>query len=209
MLTSGFFQKMKVAKEYGRIELQNPINEKESQIASIIEKLQKGDLRFFEEAEEYCCLLNEFGFTQERLASKLGKSQSTIANKVRLLKLPSAIKKHLIDNELTERHARALLKLSEEKLQMNVLKFVSDKDLNVKKTEYLIERIIDKYSKSNGSKFGENKFVNIVKKDMGKFVSTIKEGIENLKKVGINAKAAQMDRGDFFEFIVRIPKEAN
>jgi ParB family chromosome partitioning protein len=91
-------------------------------------------------------------------AQKIGKSQSTIANKIRLLKLPPLVKKILADNNLTERHARALLKLHDEQLQLKVLKHICEKGLNVKKTEELVERAIDRFTKDTKDKGSENKF---------------------------------------------------
>ncbi len=103
------------------------INDNDSAVMALIENLQREDLSYMEEAEGYNNLINEHGFTQEELAAKIGKSQSTIANKIRLLKLPPLVKKILADNNLTERHARALLKLHDEQLQLKVLKTVCEK----------------------------------------------------------------------------------
>ena len=98
------------------------VSDNDSAIMALIENLQREDLTYFEEAEGYQNLLSEHNLTQEELAEKIGKSQSTIANKIRLLRLSPLIKKILIDNSLTERHARALLKLHDEQLQLKVLK---------------------------------------------------------------------------------------
>lgn len=101
------------------------VNEDDLAIMALIENLQREDLGYMEEAEGYKNLINEHGLTQEELAQKIGKSQSTIANKIRLLKLSPMVKKILADNKLTERHARALLRLHDEQLQLKVLqKFV-------------------------------------------------------------------------------------
>ena len=105
------------------------IDDNDSAVLALIENLQREDLSYMEEAEGYNNLLNEHGFTQEELAKKVGKSQSTIANKIRLLKLPPLVKKILADNNLTERHARSLLKLHDEQLQLKVLKKVCEKVL--------------------------------------------------------------------------------
>jgi ParB family chromosome partitioning protein len=92
------------------------INDNDSAVLALIENLQR-NLNYLEEAEGYSNLINEHGFTQEELAQKIGKSQSTVANKIRLLRLSPLVKKILSDNNLTERHARALLKLHDEQLQ--------------------------------------------------------------------------------------------
>ena len=117
-------------------------DDEEAALLALSEVLNDEELNYIEEAEYYQEVLTKYNSTQEELARKIGKSQSTIANKIRLLKLSSLVKKILIENNLTERHARALLKLSDEQLQLKVLKFVCEKNLNVKKTEELIKRAI-------------------------------------------------------------------
>ena len=181
------------------------INDNDSAVMALIENLQREDLSYMEEAEGYNNLISDHGFTQEELATKIGKSQSTIANKIRLLKLPPLVKKILADNSLTERHARALLKLHDEQLQLKVLKNVCEKGLNVKKTEDLVERAIDRFTKQENEKKNKGKFTRAIK-DIRIFVNTIKQSIELMKKSGVDAKAAQFDRGSYVEFIVRIPK---
>jgi len=182
------------------------VNDNNSAIIALIENLQREDLHYMEEAEGYSNLLSEHNLTQEELAQKIGKSQSTIANKVRLLKLPPLVKKILTDNNLTERHARALLKLHDEQLQLKVLKHVCEKGLNVKKTEQLVERAIEKYTRNEMERKAEKKQTKAIK-DIRIFVNTVKQAIDLMKKSGVNAKAAQLDRGEYIEFIVRIPKK--
>ena len=118
-------------------------HERDSAILAMIENLQREDLHYFDEAVGYASLINDHGFTQEELAKKIGKNQSTIANKIRLLKLPESIKKLILMNNLTERHARALLRLPDDELKMKVVKQIIRKKYNVKDTEMLI-RILSK-----------------------------------------------------------------
>jgi len=181
------------------------IDDNNSAVMALIENLQREDLSYMEEAEGYHNLITEHGFTQEELAQKIGKSQSTIANKIRLLKLPPLVKKILADNNLTERHARALLKLHDEQLQLKVLKHVCEKNMNVKKTEELVDRAIERYTREAKEGGSERKFTRAIK-DIRIFVNTIKQAIDLMKKSGLNVKAAQFDRGEYVEFIVRIPK---
>jgi len=182
------------------------VDDNDSAVMALIENLQREDLNYLEEAEGYNNLIVEHGFTQEELARKMGKSQSTIANKIRLLKLSPLIKKILVDNNLTERHARALLKLHDEQLQLKILKYVCEKGLNVKKTEELVERTIEKYTNETIKKPAEKKCTRSIK-DIRIFVNTIRQAIEIMRKSGVNAKGVQRDRGEFVEFIVRIPKK--
>lgn len=181
------------------------IDDNESAVMALIENLQREDLSYMEEAESYNNLINDHGFTQEELAQKVGKSQSTIANKIRLLRLSPMIKKILSDNQLTERHARALLKLHDEQMQLKVLKIVCERGLNVKKTEELVERAIERITRKEKEKPTDKKFTKAVK-DVRIFVNTIKQAIELIRKAGVNARAAQFDRGDYVEFIIRLPK---
>lgn len=178
----------------------------DSAVIALIENLQREDLNYLEEADGYNNLLTDHGFTQEELAIKIGKSQSTIANKIRLLKLSPLVKKILMDNNLTERHARALLKLHDEQLQLKVLKRVCENGLNVKKTEELVERAIDKFTKTTPDVKPVEKKMTKAIKDIRIFVNTIRQAIDLMKKSGVNAKAAQLDRGEYIEFIVRVPK---
>ena len=181
------------------------VNDNESAVMALIENLQREDLSYMEEADSYNFLISQHGLTQEELAMKIGKSQSTVANKIRLLKLPPLVKKILSDNSLTERHARALLKLHDEQLQLKVLKLVCEKGINVKKTEEVIEKVIAKYTTPVAKNKDEKKPAKYVK-DIRIFVNTIKQSIDLMKRSGVNAKAAQFDRGEYFEFIIRVPK---
>lgn len=113
-------------------------NEQIAEIA-LIENLQRENLNFFEEAEGYAKLMFEFKLTQEAAANRVGKKQSTIANKVRLLRLPSEVKKIITENKLSERHARALLKLPLKEVQLEMANTIVKKRLNVRQTEKLIE----------------------------------------------------------------------
>ena len=182
------------------------ISDNDSAVIALIENLQREDLSYMEEAEGYNNLINEHGFTQEELAQKIGKSQSTIANKIRLLKLSPMVKKILSDNSLTERHARALLKLHDEQLQLKVLKRVCERGLNVKRTEDLVEKVIERFTRQGNEKAPERKFTRAIK-DIRIFINTMRQAIDLIKKAGLNVRAAQIDRGEYLEFIVRIPKQ--
>ena len=182
------------------------IGEDDSAIMALIENLQREDLGYMEEAEGYRNLIKEHGLTQEELAQKIGKSQSTIANKIRILRLSPMVKKILSDNGLTERHARALLKIEDEQIQLKILQKVCDRGLNVRKTEELVQKALDKYCNPGKSDEYKGRVTKSIK-DIRIFVNTIRQAIDTMKKSGVNARAAQIDRGEFLEFIVRIPKK--
>ncbi|MFW5788248.1 MAG: ParB/RepB/Spo0J family partition protein [Halanaerobiales bacterium] len=114
---------------------------------ALVENLQRKDLNFIEEASAYENMVKEFNMTQEQLAEKLGKSQSTIANKLRLLKLPPEVREELNDSLFSERHARALLKLDNIEKQMEVLNKIRKQGLTVKETNKLINKLNKKMKK--------------------------------------------------------------
>jgi len=184
------------------------VGEDDSAIMALIENLQREDLGYLEEAEGYRNLIKEHGLTQEELAQKIGKSQSTIANKIRILRLSPMVKKILTDNGLTERHARALLKIEDEQIQLKVLQKVCEKGLNVRKTEELVQKALEKYCNQGKTEEYKGRVTKSIK-DIRFFVNTIRQAIDTMKRSGVNARAAQIDRGDFLEFIVRIPKNEN
>lgn len=177
--------------------------DQDSAVVALIENLQREDLNFLEEAEGYSNLINDHGMTQEELARKVGKNQSTVANKLRLLRLSPQVKQIISDFELTERHARALLRLPDEELQLKALSEICKKSLNVKKTEELIEKMIEKIS----SPKEEERKRNI--KGVFNFkiyVNTLKNAFNAIKDTGIDAIYEQKDEGDYIEVTVKIPK---
>ena len=181
--------------------------DKESAMIALIENLQREDLNFIEEADAYSNLILDHGFTQQEIALKMGKSQSTIANKLRILKLPDDIKKSLIDNDLTERHGRALLKLSEDDLKREILDRVIKDELNVNKTEVLVEDILDDLTKIEVEKEEEPKqnikgLINV-----RIYLNTIKKAFSVIKDSGLEAEYKEVDKGDYVEVIVKIPKK--
>ena len=116
------------------------ITDTESAEIALLENLQREDLNFIEEAEAYFNLINDHKFTQDELAKRMGKKQSTIANKLRILKLSHTVREACLENKLTERHARALLSLPNEELQLSVINKIIKNSLNVKATEELINK---------------------------------------------------------------------
>lgn len=177
------------------------ISDTQSALMALIENLQREDLNFFEEAEGYYSLIKDHGLTQEELASKLGKKQSTIANKIRILKLPDEVKQTVKKNGLTERHARALLKLPDEKLQIKVLNEVVKRNLNVKATEDLIERELFKIDAENKQKNKKAKYKWTINPRV--ITNTLKQIMD---KNGINAEYSHREKEDYLEIIVKIPK---
>jgi ParB-like partition proteins len=177
------------------------VDENQSSILSLLENIQRQDLNFFEEAEGIARLIETWGMTQEELASKLGKTQSTIANKLRLLKLSPGDRNKIIEAGLTERHARALLKLGEEE-RAAVLKQIIEKHLNVNETDRLIEAMT-----FNGRTKSHDHPMPIVK-DVRIFINTVTNAVNVMRRAGIDAVSVKQEYDDYFEFTVRIPKAA-
>ena len=179
-------------------------DERDSAIMAMIENLQREDLHYLEEARGYSALIQDHGLTQEELAKKIGKSQSTIANKIRLLRLSDKIKEELIQNNLTERHARCLLRLPEEELRLKALNKIIEKNYNVKDAEMLIERTIQKIEK-NSKESGKRRMVGGYR-DLRIFINTIKNAVIMMKDYGITPLVKEIDTGDTIEITVTIPK---
>ncbi|KAB3532213.1 nucleoid occlusion protein [Alkaliphilus serpentinus] len=178
-------------------------DDKDSAVVAIIENLQREDLNYFEEAEGFHNLINDHGFTQQEIALQVGKNQSTIANKLRILKLGPEIKRLLMDNNLTERHARALLKLPDEELRISILNKVIKNDLNVKKTEEIIQQITEEISNAKEPQSNQKirSFLNY-----RIYINTIKQAFEAIKDKQEKAELKQIDHGEYIELTVRIPK---
>ncbi|NMA95064.1 MAG: nucleoid occlusion protein [Clostridiales bacterium] len=177
--------------------------DRDSAMLAMIENLQRENLHFIEEAKGYESLIMDHGFTQENLAKKLGKSQSTIANKLRILRLRDDLKNTIIKEDLTERHARALLRLPSDEMRKNVLDRIIKKGLNVKETDHMVDNIINREEakKANGSKT----FIN-VNKDFRLFVNTIKEAVNVIKKYGLDPEYVEIEDEEYVEVTIRIQK---
>lgn len=180
--------------------------EQDSAVIALIENLQRADLNFMEEAEGYYNLINDHGMTQEELAVKVGKKQSTVANKLRLLKLPDAIKSAILANGLTERHARALLKLPEEALQTKALKTIIKRQLNVKKTEEMIEKMLDEAAVAGQEPKPERKMRGKISYNI--YVNTIKNTYKEILKTGYKMEYDQVDKGEYIEITLKVPKNS-
>lgn len=197
-------RRLRAAKKIGLLEVPViviDITDKDSAAIALLENLQREDLNFLEEAIAYLNLIQDHSYTQEKLAQIIGKKQSTIANKLRLLKLDKEITNVLIENNLTERHARALLKLPNISLQKKVLKIIIHRSLNVKGTEDLIEKELLRLYKDEVTVEGKKKIKGIFAPKV--YINTIKQVFD---KYGINAEYKSKELEDSIEVTIRIPK---
>lgn len=174
----------------------------DSAVMALIENIQRENLGYIEEAEAFCSLLSDHGMTQEELAVKVGKNQSTIANKIRILKLSPAVRQILTENNLSERHARAILRLPDEASKLKALGIIVKRGLNVAKTEALVEEIltsdhIDEHMSQSGIR---------IFKDVRIFSNTIRQAVDMMKKSGIDAETRKTENDEFIEYTIKIPK---
>lgn len=174
---------------------------------ALVENLQRENLHFFEEAESYLSLMKEYSLTQEELATRIGKNQSTVANKLRVYRLPDAVKEAVRAGRLTERHARALLRLPDEQLQLTVVERVRDRLLSVKDTERMIERILDKLSEEKQEDPDKPRILRLVR-DRRLFVNTLKSACAELRAAGLDAQCRVVESDTEYTVTVAIPKDA-
>ena len=176
-------------------------SDKESAVYALLENLQRADLSFFEEARGISRLIRRYGFTQEQAARKLGKSQSTIANKLRLLRLTPEEQEWIENAGLSERHARCLLQLDNEETRREALSKIISDSLTVRQTEELVSVLQNTAPTENRRSSGK-----AVIKDFRIFVNTINKAVSTMRMAGINAQASQTDNDNFIEYTIRIPK---
>lgn len=181
------------------------LNDKELAELAMLENLQREDLHFLEEALGFQQLIGNFGMTQDELAKRLGKNQSTIANKLRLLKLPPEVQATLVSENLTERHARALLKIEDPNVQMQVLSAIQEKGLNVRQTEEFITEVLEDISEEMSKKAPKQNVVKIIK-DVRIFLNTINNVVSEMKKTGLQIKVNQVQDDEYITINLRIPK---
>lgn len=186
--------------------------EQDSAVIAMMENLQRENLHYMEEAEGYQNLIRDHGLSQDELARRLGKNQSTIANKMRILKLPMAVKRMLLQYSLTERHARALLRLHDEEMQMHVIQIIVQQNLNVKATEDLVERTISRMygiekEEEEQSRTRPSKISGFVR-DTRLFVNSLHTVVQQMADAGLNPKLESRDKEEGMEIKIWIPHPA-
>jgi len=192
----------------------NKFNDEEMAEIALVENIQRKDLDFIEEALAYSQLINRFNLTQKELAEKIGISQSTVANKLRLLQLSDNIKKKIHSFSLSERHARVLLKLDNEAVQLKVINKIKNNDLNVRETESYVKKLLDnKNQNDNDTSDLKNKNNNkknnkiTVYKDLRVFQNTLKSAINEMKEAGLDIKVEKNEEKDYVKYNIYLPKQ--
>jgi ParB family transcriptional regulator, chromosome partitioning protein len=176
-------------------------NDTETASVALIENLQREELSPIEEAMAYGKLIELHQLTQEALAQRLGKGQSTVANKLRLLKLPQEVQDALLNKTITERHARALIPLKIPEKQIKLLTEIIEKNLNVKQTEDRVSKLLEQTSEKPKPKR------KAVSKDMRIAVNTIRESLSMVTDSGINLDSQEEEFEDYYQFTIKIPKK--
>lgn len=181
------------------------VNDSDSALIALIENLQRQNLNFIEEAEGYYNLMIDYHLTQEQLAAKLNKSQSAIANKLRILKLNDDVKQMVVENNLTERHARAILKIPDKEVQEEVLYKIIDEELNVKKTEELVNYVLEKmrHDKTEKIEKREKRCLS----DLRLFTNTIHQALEIVKKSGMETSYEAKQEEQYYEIKIKIKNQ--
>ena len=182
------------------------VDEEASGMLALVENLQRRDLDFFEEANGFKRLIEQFGLTQEEAARKVGKTQSAVANKLRLLRLSQQNMELIRCNNLTERHARALLRLNDEADRINVTNYIIEHELNVSRTEEYIDEFLK--AKENPQPVVEpesGKHVVRLFKDVRFFLNTLNRAVGVMVDAGIGATVKQQESDDGLTLTICIP----
>lgn len=174
------------------------LSESQSAIAALVENLQRKNLDFFEEAKGICKMMSVFSMTQSEAARKLGKSQSAVANKLRLLSIPLPLQKILLGNGLSERHARAVLCLSPEKMEQAII-LAAEKRFTVQELEKYVLFL-------ESGKRRHKRFVKGFCRDIRLYINTIDNAVGMMKHSGIKAVAEKEDLPDSLIYKIVIPK---
>lgn len=199
-------RRLRASKMAGRAEIPAILvdsSSRQSAIYAILENIQRRDLDIFEEAKALQLLIHEWGVTQEEAARKLGKAQSTIANKLRLLSLGEEERRFILEHNLSERHARALLAVPDQAGRMEVLRQAAEKRMNVAQFEQYIQQRAAAPAPAAAKEAPKRRV--LIVKDVRIFLNTINKAIDTMKNAGIPAVAERHEESGCIEYRVRIP----
>ncbi|WP_019120838.1 nucleoid occlusion protein [Brevibacillus massiliensis] len=181
-------------------------NDAQTASIALIENLQREGLTAIEEAVAYQKLIDIHNLTQESLAQRLGKGQSTIANKLRLLHLPREIQDALLSRKITERHARALIPLKDSELQVKTLHEILNRDWNVKQTEARVKQLLEAAQEPQVEKEKKPKW-KAFSRDTRIAINTVRQSINMVLETGLSVETDEEDHEEFYQFTIRIPKK--
>ena len=177
------------------------VSDRDSALLALIENLQRSDLHYMEEAAAIARLISVYGMSQEEAAGRLGRSQSAVANKLRLLRLSEGCVALLRRYDLTERHARALLRLEGEEQRRSALQHMGEKNLNVAQAEAYVEQLLGENQKKGPGR----KPVYIIK-DVRLFLNSVSRGMDTMRRAGVDAKYDKQESEEQITITIQIPK---
>lgn len=178
----------------------------DSSAIALVENLQRRDLDFFEEAYGFRRLIDQYGLTQEEAARKVGKTQSAVANKLRLLRLSQQNMELIRSAGLTERHARCLLRLEGEEERINATKYIIENDLNVSRSEQYIEQLLRRRQDARALPApGQPRKVVRLIKDVRFFLNTLNRAVSVMVDAGVGATVEQQENDDGLTLTINIP----
>lgn len=182
-------------------------DDRRASMLGLIENMQRENLNAFEEAEAIRRLMDEWGVTQLEVAQRLGKAQSTIANKLRLLRLSEDQRRRIVAARLTERHARALLRIENEQQRDDALNEIIARQMPVTEAEQYVEELIAPKSKDAVIPTEIFRAMRIpVVRDVRIFVNTLSKAVDTIRRSGLDARSAETETEDYIEYTVYIPK---
>lgn len=177
------------------------VNMEDASLIALVENLQRRDLDFIEEALGISQLIRMFGMSQEEAARRLGKSQSAVANKLRLLRLSPECARILRENGLSERHARALLRLADEEDRLAALRMIAARGYNVAQSEGYIEQLLKGKQKTPPARLPT-----YIIKDVRIFLNTIRRSVDVMQRAGVRADVQREDTEEGILLTIRIPR---
>lgn len=169
---------------------------------ALIENIQREELSVIEEGKAYAQLIKMHSLTQEALAQRLGKSQSTVANRIRLLSLPQEVQEALGNRNITERHARALMRLKDEQTQLGFLNKIIEEQLNVRETDELVKAYLSKDEQKNVKKPKPK----IISKDIRIVTNTIRRSLKLIESTGVDVETEEEDLDDYYQITIKVKK---
>ena len=171
-----------------------------SALLALVENLQRRDLHYFEEAAAIAAYIQKTGITQEEAAARLSRSPSALANKLRLLRLGEECRQLLVEQHLTERHARALLRLEEEAERLKAAKHIAKHHLNVAQAEQYIEKCLAALQTTPAHRR------TFILKDVRLFLNSLDRGLRLVREAGIDAQAEREETEEGILLMIHIPK---
>lgn len=177
-------------------------DDRDAALLALVENLQRRDLHYLEEAAAIASYIRQTGITQEEAAAQLGRSPSALANKLRLLRLSPACRELLVQNGLTERHARCLLRLEDEEERLAALRHIAGKQLNVAQTEQYIEQRLTQLQS-----IPPKRRRTFILKDVRLFLNSLDRGLRMVREAGVDARTERQETEDAILLTIRIPKQ--